>query len=159
MKKPPAPFPTQEPPKESKEKDGEDQGLQFLQDIFSSSGRKKKPKAEPIWKFTAGQLEAEDNPAREDYHILYDQMSSTHPGDKVETRLLKQAHLKHAERMKQRGTALSKAESSAAERLARAMQSIGCDEYGTYHKMAQSINPNRRFKGSDHAFGDDDSNV
>jgi WD40 repeat protein len=159
MKKPPAPSPTQEPPKESKEKDGEDQGLQFLQDIFSTSGRKRKPKAEPLWKFTAGQLEAEDNPAREDYHILYDQMSSTHPGDKVETRLLKQAHLKHAERMRQRGTALSKAESNAAERLARAMQSIGCDEYGTYERMAKSINPNHRHRGADHVFGDDDSNI
>jgi hypothetical protein len=156
----PAATTSSEPPKMViKEKDGEDQGLQFLQDIFSTAGRKKKPKTEPIWKFTAGQLEAEDNPAHEDYQILYDQMSSTHPADKVETRLLKQAHLKHAERMRQRATVLSKAESNAAERLARAMQSIGCDEYGTYERMAKSINPHHRYKGSAHVFGDDDSNI
>lgn len=118
-----------------------------------SSGYAKKKGHEPLWKITAGQLANQTGeggiPTREDFQILYDQMSRDGGGpgasqDRVENRLLRKAHMKHSQRMRERSHALSVDEAAAAERLARAMGAMGGDDFGMYARMAQTLNPTGR---------------
>lgn len=46
--------------------------------------------------------------------------------------------------MRQRGHPLSVEEAAAAERLARAMQAMGGDDFGMYSRMAETLNPTGR---------------
>jgi WD40 repeat protein/Ca2+-binding EF-hand superfamily protein len=100
------------------------------------------------WKLTVEQVIDNPDADEEDYNILFEQMERLGhgepldaPAEKAEDRLLRRAHAKHAEQMRQRTTALSAKEAGAANRLARAMRALDGDEFGTYSAMASSIQP------------------
>jgi len=87
----------------------------------------------------------------EDYHMLFEQlqrlgdgMSMDRSTTRFEDRLLKQEGTKRVAQMQHRSTAMSAVEASAADRLARALDSLGSDEYGMYSAMARSLQPKQK---------------
>jgi len=66
-------------------------------------------------------------------------------------RLFRRGHMKLSGSMPQRAAALSKDEAAAADRLARAMAALGCDEFGTMRAMAKSVQPKLREPVAVHA--------
>ncbi|CAJ1390235.1 unnamed protein product [Effrenium voratum] len=88
-------------------------------------------------------MQAEDV-EEEDYRMLFEQMErgsfSGYPHEGKD-RLVKVSQALQAKHMAHRGTALSKDEAQAAERLASAMAALGGDDFGTYSAMAKSLKP------------------
>eukprot|EP00747_Dinoflagellata_sp_TGD_P047975 gnl/TRDRNA2_/TRDRNA2_145337_c0_seq1.p1 gnl/TRDRNA2_/TRDRNA2_145337_c0~~gnl/TRDRNA2_/TRDRNA2_145337_c0_seq1.p1 ORF type:complete len:691 (+),score=121.89 gnl/TRDRNA2_/TRDRNA2_145337_c0_seq1:22-2073(+) len=127
---------------------------QMLLELGSGTGKKRpKPKkgGEAGWRFAADQVIADPDADEEDYQILFEQMERAGGKDgngdaaveRVEDRLLRRAHVKHAGQMKTRATNLSGPEAEAAARLAKAMGALGGDEFGTYASMARSLRPSK----------------
>jgi WD40 repeat protein len=118
---------------------------------LNATGRRRKEQKrdhDAAWKLTVEQVIDDPGADEEDYNILFEQMERLGhgepldaPAEKAEDRLLRHAHAKHAEQMRQRNTALSAEEAGAADRLARAMKALDGDEFGTYAAMAHSIQP------------------
>jgi len=118
--------------------------------IGGKRGARKKD-SDAQWKLTVEQVIADPDADEEDYRILFEQMERLGHGqtlephtDTAQDRLLRHANSRQARQMNQRGTALTKDEAAAADRLARAMASLGGDDFGTYASMAKSIRPKPR---------------
>eukprot|EP00931_Biecheleriopsis_adriatica_P117532 TRINITY_DN93038_c0_g1_i1.p1 TRINITY_DN93038_c0_g1~~TRINITY_DN93038_c0_g1_i1.p1 ORF type:complete len:1183 (+),score=279.83 TRINITY_DN93038_c0_g1_i1:19-3567(+) len=121
----------------------------------------KKKEADAPWKLTPEQVMGDvsnypDEVDEDEHGMNLDQMERRLRGSKEEEtlanrqaeeaqdRLIKHSRAKQANQMIHRGTALSKDEASAAERLARAMAALGGDDFGTYSAMAKSLRPRLR---------------
>lgn len=116
-----------------------------------NKGKVPKKKEPELWQVTAQQvMDASD--VDDEYHqMLFEQMERAaagitfdQPADAAQERLQKHAQGKQAVKMLHRTTSLSKEEASAADRLARAMEALGADDFGTYAAMARSLRPRLR---------------
>lgn len=115
-----------------------------------SSGKTKPTKkkdAESAWRVTAEQvMQAPEDVEEDDFRMLFEQMergsmAGGYPPLESKERLVKVSKALQAKQMVHRGSALSKEEASAADRLANAMAALGGDDYGTYAAMADSLKP------------------
>eukprot|EP00929_Paragymnodinium_shiwhaense_P086097 TRINITY_DN46596_c0_g1_i1.p1 TRINITY_DN46596_c0_g1~~TRINITY_DN46596_c0_g1_i1.p1 ORF type:complete len:1212 (-),score=216.11 TRINITY_DN46596_c0_g1_i1:42-3587(-) len=118
---------------------------------FGTHGRRRQARrkdADAVWKVTAERIIADPDADEEDYRILFEQMErggntiavpETAADETAQDRLVRNAKFRHATTMKHRGATLSRDEASAAERLARAMEALGGDDFGTYSAMAKSL--------------------
>jgi hypothetical protein len=130
-------------------------GKQFdgLSTLSSLRGKRRTRKKDADWKATAERVIGDPEADEEDYRILFEQMDRVKQGDHESTandvaaiaydRLMRHSELREAERMRHRAMALSKDEARAADRLARAMEAVGADDFGTYNAMAWSLDPVR----------------
>eukprot|EP00928_Gymnodinium_smaydae_P053668 TRINITY_DN3759_c1_g1_i2.p1 TRINITY_DN3759_c1_g1~~TRINITY_DN3759_c1_g1_i2.p1 ORF type:complete len:1336 (-),score=255.21 TRINITY_DN3759_c1_g1_i2:128-4009(-) len=112
-----------------------------------SARRRRQP--ELTWRLAAERVMEDADADEEQYAALLDQMLlSAVPGagagkaeGAAQERLAHDGRARQAGRMRHRGTALSRAEASAAKRLALAMEALGGDDFGTYAAMAKSVDP------------------
>jgi hypothetical protein len=77
----------------------------------------------------------------QDYLMLLDKMMTQKVEVTCTERLLQKSNEKRALMMPQRRNPLTQEEAKAAMRLAKAMEDIGCDEFGLYSGMAKSLKP------------------
>jgi len=116
-------------------------------DVLSSlggtgSGRRRSrvsKDADPMWR--SADIVLDPEPGEEDPGLR--SPAETLPLEAPE-RLFRYGHMKLSGGMPQRAAALSKDEAAAADRLARAMAALGCDEFGTMAAMAKSVQPKLR---------------
>lgn len=123
-------------------------------DLDHGGSRRRKPKMDrdAAWKAEAEKMISDPNATEEDYHKFFEKMQNHSRGASLEPamslvpeRLVRHAYTKHvAPHIRQRSAGLTKDEAAAADRLARAMEALGGDDYGFYSTMARSLQPGRK---------------